>query len=182
MQSVSDSKMAIALARNGGLSFIYGSQSIEDQVEMVRKVKKYKAGFVISDANLTPENTLKDVIELKKKTGFSTVGITDDGTSNGRLLGMVTSRDYRPSRDNPDKKVKDFMTPFIKLVTGKFGIGLDEANDIIWDNKINALPIIDENQHLVYFVFRKDYENHKNNPDELLDTHKRLLVGAGINT
>jgi IMP dehydrogenase len=182
MQSVSDDKMAIALARNGGLSFIFGSQSIEDQAEMVRRVKKYKAGFVVSDANLTPEQTLRDVIDLKSRTGFSTIGITDDGTSNGKLLGMVTSRDYRPSRDGLDKKIKDFMTPFSKLITGKYGISLDEANDIIWDNKINALPIIDEGQYLKYFVFRKDYDNHKNNPNELLDTHKRLLVGAGVNT
>ncbi len=182
MQSVSDSNMAIALARNGGISFIFGSQSIDEQAEMVRKVKKYKAGFVISDANLMPDQTLKDVIELKSKTGFSTIGITDDGTSNGKLLGMVTSRDYRPGKDNPDKKIRDFMTPFSKLITGKYGITLDEANDIIWDNKINALPIIDEKQRLKYFVFRKDYDSHKNNPNELLDTQKKLLVGAGINT
>ena len=182
MQSVSDDSMAIALARNGGLSFIFGSQSIENQADMVRKVKKYKAGFVISDANLTPEHTLKDVIDLKNRTGFSTIGITDDGTSNGKLLGLVTSRDYRPGRDGLDNKIKDFMTPFSKLIIGKYGISLDEANDVIWDNKINALPIIDEKQHLKYFVFRKDYDNHKNNPNELLDTHKRLFVGAGINT
>jgi len=182
MQAVSDDKMAIALARNGGLSFIFGSQSIEDQAEMVRKVKKYKAGFVVSDANLTSEQTLQDVIDLKHRTGFSTIGITDDGTSNGILLGLVTSRDYRPGIDSPDKIIKNFMTPFSKLITGNYGISLDEANDIIWDNKINALPIIDNQQRLRYFVFRKDYENHKNNPDELLDTHKRLVVGAGVNT
>lgn len=182
MQSVSDNNMAVALARNGGLSFIFGSQSIENQAEMVRKVKKYKAGFVISDANLTPDHTLKDVIDLKERTGFSTIGVTDDGTSNGKLLGMVTSKDYRPYKDGLDKKVKDVMTPFSKLITGQYGIGLDEANDVIWDNKINALPIIDARQHLKYFVFRKDYDNHKDNPYELLDAHKRLLVGAGINT
>lgn len=182
MQAVSDSNMAIALARNGGLSFIFGSQSIEEQAEMVRKVKKYKAGFVISDANLTPDQSLKDVIDLKDKTGFSTIGITDDGTSNGKLLGLVTSRDYRPGKDNLNKKIKEFMTPFSKLVVGKFGISLDEANDIIWENKVNALPIIDDQQHLKYFVFRKDYDNHKDNPNELLDAHKRLLVGAGVNT
>ncbi|MBN1185025.1 MAG: IMP dehydrogenase [Bacteroidales bacterium] len=182
MQSVSDSNMAIALARNGGLSFIFGSQTIEEQAEMVRKVKKFKAGFVVSDANLTPENTLEDVIELKEKTGFSTIAITHDGSPGGKLLGMITSRDYRPSRDSLDKKVKNFMTPFSKLVTGSYGIGLDEANDIIWDNKVNTLPIIDENQCMKYFVFRKDYDNHKNNPNELLDHQKRLLVGAGINT
>ena len=182
MQSVSDSNMAIALAKNGGLSFIFGSQSIESQAEMVRKVKKYKAGFVVSDANLTPEDTLREVLELKERTGFSTIGITHDGSSNGKLLGIVTSRDYRPSRTPLDTKIKDFMTPFEKLVVGREGINLDEANDIIWDNKINALPIIDKEQNLKYFVFRKYYDNHKDNPNELLDHHKRLLVGAGINS
>lgn len=182
MQAVSDSNMAIALARNGGLSFIFGSQSVEDQADMVRKVKKFKAGFVISDANLKPEDTLQDIIDLKRKTGFSTVGVTHDGTSGGKLLGLVTSRDYRPGRDSLDKKVKDFMTPFSKLVTGNYGISLDEANDIIWEHKLNNLPIIDDQGCLKYFVFRKDYDNHKNNPDELLDSNKRLLVGAGINT
>ncbi len=182
MQSVSDNSMAIALAKNGGLSFIYGSQTIEQQAEMVKKVKKFKAGFVVSNANLTPEHTLKEVLELKEKTGFSTVGITDDGTSNGKLLGIVSSRDYRLYKDGLDKKVKDFMTPFSKLITGKFGISLNDANDVIWDNKLNSLPIIDEEQKLKYFVFRKDYDNHKENPNELLDSHKRLIVGAGINT
>ncbi|HOI88035.1 MAG TPA: IMP dehydrogenase [Lentimicrobium sp.] len=182
MQSVSDSNMAIALARNGGLSFIFGSQPIEEQAEMVRKVKKFKAGFVVSDANLTPDHTLKDIFELKVKTGFSTIAVTHDGTSTGILLGMVTSRDYRPGRESPDKKVKDLMTPFSKLITGKIGITLDEANDIIWDHKINTLPVIDENQRMRYFVFRKDYDNHLDNPNELVDDHKRLLTGAGINT
>lgn len=182
MQSVSDDKMAIALARNGGISFIFGSQSIEQQAELIRKVKKFKAGFVISDANLTPDHTLKDIIELRNRKGFSTIGITDDGTSNGLLLGIVTDRDYRPSRDNLDMKIKNFMTPFAKLITGKLGISLNEANNIIWDSKLNTLPIIDENQHLKYFVFRKDYDNHKENPNELLDAHKKLIVGAGINT
>lgn len=182
MQSVSDSNMAIALARTGGLSFIFGSQAIEQQAEMVERVKKYKAGFVVSNANLTPDHTLKDVIELKGKTGFSTFGITEDGSSNGKLLGIVTGRDYRPTKDSMDKKVKEIMTPFSKLITGKLGISLNEANDIIWDNKLNSLPIIDGDQKLKYLVFRKDYDNHRENPDELLDSHKRLIVGAGINT
>jgi IMP dehydrogenase len=182
MQSVSDSNMAIELARNGGVSFIFGSQPMEQQAEMVSKVKKFKAGFVVSNANLTSEHALKDVIELKQKTGFSTIGITEDGSSTGKLLGIVTGRDYRPNKDSLDKKVKDFMTPFSSLITGKFGITLNEANDIIWDHKLNSLPIIDDAQRLKYFVFRKDYDNHKENPNELLDSHKRLIVGAGINT
>ncbi len=182
MQSVSDNNMAIALAKNGGISFIYCSQSIESEAEMVRKVKKYKAGFVISDSNLTPENTLNDVLELKEKTGHSTMAITDDGTSDGRLLGIVTSRDYRITRDTLDKKVKEFMTPWESLIVGHEGITLPEANDIIWQNKLNALPIVDENANLVYMVFRKDYSEDKENPRSLLDSQKRYVVGAGINS
>ena len=182
MQSVSGPKLAIELARNGGLSFIFGSQPIDSQAEMVRKVKKFKAGFVISDSNLTPENTLADVIALVQRTEHSTIGVTDDGTPNGKLLGMVTSRDYRAEKDSPDKKVKEFMTPFSKLIVGELGMTLSEANQIIWDHKLNSLPIVDENDHLVYMVFRKDYDTHKQNPNELLDENKRYVVGAGINT
>ena len=182
MQSVSDDVMAVGLAKCGGLSFIYVSQSIESQAEMIRKVKKHKSGFVISDSNLTPENTLGDVIALKEKNGHSTMAITDDGTSNGKLLGMVTSRDYRVSRMSPDIKIKTFMTPFENLIYGVEGITLKAANDMIWDHKLNCFPVIDANQKLLYLVFRKDYDSHKENPLELLDEEKRYMVGAGINT
>ncbi len=182
MQSVSDSGLAIALAKEGGMSFIFGSQSIKDQTQMVIDVKKYKAGFVESRANLTPDNTLGDVLELKNKTSFSTIGVTHNGTASGKLLGVITSRDYRISRDSLNKKVKEFMTPYENLITAKDGLTLGEANDIIWEHKLNSLPIVDENQHLKYFVFRKDYDNHKENPNELLDSKKSLIVGAGINT
>jgi IMP dehydrogenase len=182
MQSVSDNNMAIALAKNGGISFIYCSQSIESEAEMIRRVKKYKAGFVISDSNLTPENTLHDVLELKARTGHSTMAITEDGSSDGKLLGIVTSRDYRITRDQLDKKVKDFMTPGESLIVGHEGITLSEANDIIWQNKLNALPIVDDNFNLVYMVFRKDYSEDKENPRSLLDKQKSYIVGAGINS
>ena len=182
MQSVSDDRMAIALAREGGVSFIYGSQSIADEAEMVRRVKNYKAGFVYSDSNIRPDQTLAEVIELKNRLGHSTIAVTDDGTATGKLLGIVTSRDYRVSRMSMDEKVATFMTPFEKLITAPEGTSLKEANNIIWDHKLNSLPIIDGNQHLVAFVFRKDYEQHKDNPLELLDAHKRYVVGAGINT
>ena len=182
MQSVSNDTLAIALAKEGGISFIFGSQTIENQAEMVRKVKNHKAGFVTSASNLTPDATLADVLALKAKNGFSTVAITEDGTANGKLLGIVTSRDYRVSRMNPGDKVADFMTPREKLVTAPKETTLKEANDIIWANKLNSLPIVDDNDHLMYFVFRKDYASHKENPLELLDEKKRYLVGAGINT
>jgi len=182
MQSVSGSEMGIALARSGGVAFIFGSQTIEEQAEMVRKVKNYKAGFVVSSLNLKPDQTLEDVLELKRITGHSTVAITEDGTPNGKLLGIVTSRDYRLSRTGTDTVIKEFMTPFEDLVYGKEGITLSEANDLIWDNKLNCLPIIDEEQKLCFLVFRKDYDSHKENPNELLDDKKRLIVGAGINS
>ena len=182
MQAVSNDTLAIALAKEGGVSFIYGSQSIASQAEMVRKVKSHKAGFVTSNSNLTPENTLGDIVKLKEKTGHSTVAITDDGTAHGKLLGIVTSRDYRVSRMSLDQKVKEFMTPLEKLVTANVGVTLSEANDIIWDQKLNSLPILDSEGRLDSFVFRKDYESNKDNPNELLDSKKRLIVGAGINT
>ena len=182
MQSVSNDTLAIALAKEGGISFIYGSQSIESQAEMVRKVKNYKAGFVKSDSNLKPTDTLADVVRLKEKTGHSTVAITEDGTPNSKLVGIVTGRDYRVSRMPMDLEVKEFMTPIERLVTARSGITLKEANDIIWDHKLNSLPILDEEGRLDSFVFRKDYESKKSNPNELLDAQKRYMVGAGINT
>jgi len=182
MQSVSNDTLAIALAKEGGISFIYGSQSIEDQAAMVAKVKGYKAGFVTSASNLTPDATLNDVLALKARNGFSTVAITDDGTANGKLLGIVTGRDYRVSRMTGTEKVCTFMTPRAKLVTAPLGATLSDCNNIIWDHKLNALPVVDEEDRLQYFVFRKDYSSHKDNPLELLDDKKRYLVGAGINT
>lgn len=182
MQAVSDDHLAVALSREGGCSFIYGSQSIENEAAMVKNVKTYKAGFVTSDSNISPENTLSEIIALKEKTGHSTMAVTSDGTVNGKLEGIVTSRDYRVSRMSPDTKVKEFMTPIEDMIVGNKDTGLQQANDIIWDNKLNALPIIDDNGRLMSIVFRKDYVSHKEYPLELLDDHKRHVVGAGINT
>jgi IMP dehydrogenase len=182
MQSVSDDTMAVALAKEGGLSFIFGSQPIESQVKMVSRVKNYRAGFVVSDSNISPEGSLKDILELKDRTGHSTVAVTSDGTPTGKLLGIITSRDYRVSRMAPDLKVGEFMTKFSDLVCARDGVTLSEANDIIWEHKLNCLPIIDADQRLVSMVFRKDYNAHKENDNELIDTSKRFRVGAGINT
>ncbi len=182
MQAVSDDGMAIALARSGGMSFVFQSQSVESQCEMIRKVKKYKAGIVISDSNLTPDNTMEEVVELRERTNHGTFPVTENGKSDGKLLGIVTSRDYRVTRMDPKTKVSEFMTPFEKLIVAREGTTLKEANDIIWEHKLNQLPIVDDNDCLVGLVFRKDYEFHKANPLELLDADKRLIVGAGINT
>ena len=182
MQAVSDDKMAVALAKEGGVSFIYGSQPIEEQAAMVARVKSYKAGFVVSDSNLRPDDTLADILALKEQTGHSTMPVTEDGTAAGRLVGIVTSRDYRISRMTGEEKVRTFMTPIEKLITAPAGTTLREANDIIWDHKLNALPIVDAEGRLVNMVFRKDYDMHKENPLELLDANKKYVVGAGINS
>ncbi len=182
MQAVSDDKLAVALARAGGVAFIYGSQSIEDEAEMVARVKGYKAGFVPSDCNLKPTDTLADVLAIKEKTDHSTIAITDNGKADGKLLGLVTSRDYRVSRMSTDEKISTFMTPIDKLITAPDGITLSEANDIIWEHKLNALPHVTKDGRLAYFVIRKDYSEHTENPNETLDKQKRYVVGAGINT
>ena len=182
MQSVSGDKLAIALAREGGVSFIYGSQSIENEAAMVRRVKSYKAGYVVSDSNLAPTATLHDVLELKARTGHSTIAVTADGTPNGKLLGIVASRDYRVNHTPDDAPVTTFMTPIEKLVTAPENTSLHDCNNIIWDNKINTLPLVDAEGNLKYFVFRKDYDSHKKNINELLDANKSYVVGAGINT
>lgn len=169
MQSVSDDKMAVALAREGGLSFIYGSQSVESQAQMVARVKSYRAGFVISDSNISPEATLKDILALKEQTGHSTVAVTEDGSAQGKLVGLVTSRDYRVSRMPLDMKVREFMTPFASLITAQEDTSLKVANDIIWEHKLNCLPIINQEQRLVSMVFRKDYNSHKDNENELIE-------------
>ncbi len=182
MQSVSGDRLAVALATEGGVSFIYGSQTIEDEAAMVSRAKNFKAGFVVSGSNVTPDATLADIVALKEQNGYSTVAVTSDGSANGKLLGIVTGRDYRVSRMDMATKVSEFMTPLEKLITAPEGTTLKTANDIIWDNKLNSLPIVDAEGNLCYFVFRKDYDMHKQNPNELLDANKRYVVGAGINT
>ena len=182
MQSVSGDRLAVALAQEGGVSFLYGSQSIEDEAAMVARVKSYKAGFVRSDSNISPDATLADILALREQTGHSTVAVTEDGTADGRLVGIVTSRDYRVSRMAPETPVREFMTPREKMITAPDGTSLKEANNIIWEHKLNSLPIVNDEGRLCAFVFRKDYDLHKQKPNELLDSQKRYLVGAGINT
>lgn len=182
MQSVSGEEMGIALAREGGVAFIYGSQSIQSQATMVKHVKKHKAGFVVSDSNVKAGTSLREVIDLVQQTGHSTVIITDDGTATGKFVGLVTDKDYRISRDNFEEPIDKFMTPKEKVVWAHEGINLSEANNMIWEHKIACLPILDDEEKLKYLVFRRDYEERKNNPDSLLDENKRYIVGAGINT
>ena len=126
--------------------------------------------------------TIQELINLIEVTGHSTVMVTEDGTPNGKFLGLVTDKDYRLSRVDLNSTVEEYMVPKEKIVLARKGISLHEANDMIWDNKISCLPILDENDHLDSLVFRKDYESDKENPNSLLDENKSFIVGAGINT
>lgn len=182
MQSVSGPELAIALARKGGASFIFCSQSIEAQAQMVRDVKEHKAGFVESDSNLSPEHSLKDAVNLREKTGHSTIPITEGGSAKGKLLGILTSKDFWEYKDDLSRPIKEFYTPFDKLVYAEEGITLSQATELLWKNKKECLPIVDSKGNLSSLVFRKDYFDHKAYPDELTDLKKRLFVGAALNT
>jgi IMP dehydrogenase len=182
MQSVAGDKMGIALARCGGLTFIFPSQPIASQAEMVRRVKNHKAGFVVSDSNVRPSALLAEVLATTAATGHSTIAVTEDGSPQGRLVGLVTGRDYRPGTHAPTKPVTELMTPFAALTCGRLGIDLRAANDLIWKHKLNCLPVIDDEQRLHYLVFRKDHDAAQEFPLALVDDRKRLIVGAGINS
>ncbi|MBI4812768.1 IMP dehydrogenase [Candidatus Falkowbacteria bacterium] len=181
MQAVSGPELAIALARCGGISFIFQSQPIENQVVMIRRVKGSKAGFVVSTSNLGPENIIADVLELHEKTGHSTIPITHNGTGIGRLLGILTEHDWK-FEENRGRLVSEVMTQIEDVIFGPAGISLHGANSLLKKHKKSCLPIIDNEGNLQSLVFWKDLINHLNNPDELLDAEKRLVVGAGINT
>lgn len=182
MQAVSGSELATALARKGGCAFIYCSQSIEAQAEMVRKVKDHKAGFVLSDSNLPPTATLRDAVALRRRTGHSTIAVTEGGNPHGKLVGLLTSKDFWEFKDDLDHLVTQHFTPVERLVMAEEGVSLQDATEKLWRNKKECLPVVDKQGNLRALVFRRDYFDHKANPDELTDHNKRLLVGAALNT
>lgn len=182
MQSVSGADLAIALARKGGCAFIFCSQSIESQAQMVQTVKEHKAGFVESDSNLPPTATLQDAIDLRNRTGHSTIAVTTDGGKHSKLLGLLTSKDIWEFKDDLSLKVTERYTPLDQLVVGEEGITLQDATEKLWRSKKGCLPVVDKAGKLCSLVFRRDYFDHKSNPDELTDSKKRLFVGAALNT
>ncbi|MBF0431333.1 MAG: IMP dehydrogenase [Fibrobacteria bacterium] len=182
MQSVSGPDLAIELARQGGMSCIFCSQPIESQVEMVKKVKRHKAGFVTSTINLKPSDPLLKAIRFIKETGHSTMPVTDDGSDSGKFLGILTDKDFWEYEDNLNNPVKNYMTPVERVIWGKDGISLKQANALLHKHKKQCLPILNKKGNLTHLVFTKDFVDHQNHPDELLDNEKRFVVAAGINT
>ncbi|MCX5372603.1 IMP dehydrogenase [Streptomyces sp. NBC_00103] len=182
MQAVSTPELAIALARNGGLSFLHHNQSIQDQVAAVLQVKNFKAGFVTSDTNVRPDDSLGLLVDVMRRTGHSTAAVTHDGTATGRLLGLVTSRDFHPQRHDLAEPVSQRMTAIGDLPHAGPDATLSEANARLWDERLDCLPVLDGEGNLQYLVFRSDYTDNKRFPHQVVDAAKRLRVGAGVNT
>jgi IMP dehydrogenase len=182
MQAVSGTDMGVALARQGGIAFVFCSQTIEAQAAMIAKIKSHKAGFVRSDSNVKPSATLRELLDLMEKTGHSTVAVTDDGGSTGKFMGIITDKDFWEFEDDLTSKVQGYMTPREKVIHGTVGISLKEANHMLYKHKKEALPVLEADGRLNSLVFKKDYVDHINNPLELLDGRKRLVAAAGVNT
>nr|BFE51113.1 hypothetical protein GCM10017745_45400 [Saccharothrix mutabilis subsp. capreolus] len=182
MQAVSSPRLAVALARSGGLSFLHHNQSVDAQADAVRFVKNFKAGFVVSDTTVRPTDPLRHLVALMKATGHNTAAVTEDGSPHGRFVGLVTSRDFHVDRHDLDLPVADRMRPADALVCGKDGITLSEANTLLWEERLDCLPVVDGAGHLQHLVFRSDYAEHKQFPGAVTDAAKRFRVGAGVNT
>lgn len=180
MQSVTGPDMAIAMAREGGLGVVYCSQPIDKQAEMVRRVKEYKAGLVTLDV-FSPEHLIGDAIKRAEEMGYSTFPITDDGKPDGKLMGLLTSKDY-DRRRHRNVKIGERMVPVEKISYGVEIDDLDEAAEMLIESKANFLPIVNRRRHLRHGIFRKDVDDRMENPLELVDGNWRYRVGAAINT
>jgi IMP dehydrogenase len=179
MDTVTESSMAIAQALQGGMGFIHYNNSLAEQVSHVRRVKRFENGFITDPIVLSPNDTIADLDDIKERFGFSGIPVTEDGTLNSRLIGIVTNRDidFEQDRTIPLGKV---MTH--ELITGEVGISLKDANQILKSSKKGKLPIVDKGGYLVAIVSRSDLKKNKDFPDAAKDHNKRLRVGAAIST
>ena len=182
MQAVSGVDLAISLAKEGGLSFIFQSQSIESQAAMVSRVKKHKAGFVTSQSHLSPSSTMGEALELIRATGHSTLPITSDGTSTGKFLGLLTDKDYPPDHVNPAISVMKYAASRREIKVGPSEMDLKQAYERIWSERLSVLPLVNSADQLEFLVFRRDYEEGATKANQVVDHEGRLLVGAGVNT
>jgi IMP dehydrogenase len=182
MEAVSSPRMAVALAQAGGVAFIHQNQPVEQQARDVRSVKRHKAGFRASDLNVKPSATLGEVARLLRDAEQEVAVVTSDGTADGTFLGLIGPGDFHPQRHPLDRPAEDRMRLAADLVTAAPDISLSEANSILWDRRLDVLPVVADDGRLVSLVQRKDYELHKRFAIESVDGRKRFLVGAGINT
>ncbi|CCJ28109.1 unnamed protein product [Pneumocystis jirovecii] len=180
MDTVTESDMAINMALLGGIGVIHHNCTIEEQTEMVRKVKKFENGFITSPIVLSPNHRVVDVRKIKEELGFSGIPITDTGKLNGKLLGIVTFRDIQ-FHVNDSSLLSEVMTK--DLVTGSEGITLEEANEILRSSKKGKLPIVDKNGNLTALLSRSDLMKNLHFPlSSKLPDSKQLICAAAVGT
>lgn len=182
MDTVTEHKMAITMALQGGIGIIHSNMKAEDQATEVRRVKKFKNGFILDPICLSPESTLEEVYRTKESLGFSSFPVTDNGEMGGKLVGIISNRDTSFIED-PSVKVKEFMTPRDQLTCAKEGVSLEEANKMLKESKKGKLPVVNGNDELVALIARTDLQKNRDNPRASKDSvNKQLLCGASIGT
>ncbi len=174
MDTVSESKMAIALALAGGMGIIHKNMPIEVQVEEVRRVKRFENGFLENPATVGPDEPISAVAAIRQAHGYKKIPVVD---SQHRLLGLITDVDY-VLPDHNDVPVHELMIPRERLTVGKVGMSLEEANAMIRDHRLRTLCIVDHNEKLVSLVARKDIEKNLLYKDAVKNVQKQLRVGA----
>ena len=177
MDTVTESRMAIALAEAGGIGIIHKNNSIEEHAQLVRAVKKYESGIVRDPVTISSSKSIGELKKLTSDLSISGMPVVD----NGELKGIVTSRDFRYA-DNMDSNVSSIMTPFEKLVTVKEGVSQKEVMQLMYENRIEKVLVLDDQDNLSGLVTMKDIEKSAQNPDATKDESGRLKVGAALGT
>ena len=175
MDTVTEEKLAIAIARQGGIGIIHKNMSIEQQAEQVRKVKRSESGMIIDPVTLQVNATVGDALQLMKKFSIGGIPIVDD---KGHLIGILTNRDLRFEKDL-GRPVSEVMTKE-NLITAPIGTDLEKARDILQNHKIEKLPVVDENGKLAGLITYKDLMKVEDYPNSCKDKFGRLVVGAAV--